>query len=87
MLRPTVSRWAIGIEYKSLTVLLAEFRKQFEKDASEKIGSLDVNGALLLNDLCVFLGLDDKQRREVLGDSAAFVDTLLNAPIDLSAKH
>jgi hypothetical protein len=51
------------------------------------VQGLDLNGALFLNDLCVFLGLGDKQRHQVLGEAAAFVDSVLNTPIDLSVKH
>jgi hypothetical protein len=87
MIQPTVSRFVKGIEYKSLTGLLKDFRQQLERDAGANVNDLELNSALLLNDLCAFLGLGDKQRREVLGKSAAFVDALLNSSIDPAIKH
>lgn len=56
MLEPTVPRWVKGIEYKSLTVLLADFGKHLERESGGSINRLDVNGAELLSDLCWFPG-------------------------------
>ena len=82
MLEPTVPRWVKGLEFKSMTMLLADFRKQLERESGGKIDQLDTNAAELLSDLCIFLGLSDKNRRIVLGnDGAQHVDMIERAPI------
>lgn len=87
MLEPTVSRWVKGIEYKSLTVLLADFRKHLEHEGG-KIDQLDMNTAELLSDLCIFLGLSDENRRRVLGkDGARHVDLIETMPITPTIMH
>ncbi len=40
MLDQTVPRWIKGLEYKSMTVLLADFRKQLERESGEPINQL-----------------------------------------------
>ena len=88
MLEPTVSRWVKGIEYKSLTVLLADFRKQLERESGGTINQLDVNGAELLSDLCRFLGLSEKNRGIVLGkDGAQHVDMIEAVPTNPTVRH
>ena len=88
MLQPTVSRWVKGVECKSKTVLLSDFRKTLERESSGSINRIEGNAACLLSDLCIFLGLSDENRRKVLGsDGARFVDSVLNAPITWPVKH
>jgi hypothetical protein len=88
MFEPTVPRWVKGIEYKSLTVLLADFRKHLERESGSRIEQLDMNSAEILSDLCNFLGLSDKNRRIVLGkDGAQYVDLIEAIPIMPTVKH
>ena len=88
MLQPTISRYVRGIEYKSLTVLLSDFRKTLERESGGSISRLDTNTAEILSDLCIFLGLSDENRRKVLGhDGARFLDSTLDAPINLPVKQ
>ena len=82
MFTPQFGRYIKGVEYASMTALLQDFRRQLEHDSGGPIQELDqMNAAMLINDLCVFLGLSDQNRRKILGAPAAmFVDaTLLNA--------
>jgi hypothetical protein len=77
-----------GVEYFSLTAALKHFRQEVEKGMDEKIQNADVNAALLLSDVCRFIGLSDEKRREVLGKSAAaWVDSLESEPVKLTTKH
>ena len=88
MFEPTIPRWVKGIEYKSLTVLLADFRKQLERESGGNVAQLDMNTAEMLSDLCNFLGLSDKNRRIVLGkDGAQYVDLIETIPIMPTIKH
>jgi len=58
----------------NLTHLLTRFRRQVERDAGQPIETLDLNAALLLSDLCRFMGLPDEGCDRVLGARAvAFV--------------
>ena len=54
---------------KYLTGRLAQFRVDLEKGTGQPIGVLQVNAALLLSDLCRFMGLDEEQHNHVLGKS------------------
>jgi hypothetical protein len=88
MLEPSVPRWIKGLEYKSMTVLLADFRRQLERESGGPINRLDVNGAELLSDLCRFLGLSDKNRRIVLGkDGAQQLDLIEAVPVNPTVRH
>ena len=88
MFEPSMPRFVKGIEYKSMTVLLADFRKRLEGESGGSINRLDVNGAELLSDLCKFLGLADKNRRVVLGkDGARHVDMIETVPIKPTITH
>jgi hypothetical protein len=42
MIQPTVSRFVKGIEYKSLTGLLEDFRQQLERDAGASVDGLEL---------------------------------------------
>ena len=88
MFEPDVPKFVKGLEYKSMTVLLADFRKQLERESGGSINRLDVNGAELLSDLCRFLGLSEKNRGIVLGkDGARHVDMIEAVPINPTVKH
>jgi len=54
-------------ELSSLAQDVMRFRQHLEAEAAEPISALEVNAALLLSDLCQFLGLDTPQRSQVLG--------------------
>ena len=62
---------SMPVEYVSITVLLAGFRRGLERDTGVSIERLDVNAAILLDDVAVCIGLSEKRRREMLGDRAA----------------
>ena len=88
MLEPTVPRFVKGIEYKSMTVLLSDFRKTLERESGGSISRLDTTAAEILTDLCVFLGLSDENRRKVLGqDGTRFIESTLDAPITLPVQQ
>ena len=52
-----------------LTEALAQFRASLEEGTGQPIDALPTNPALLLSDLCRFLGLDEQQHDRVLGAS------------------
>jgi hypothetical protein len=88
MFEPTMPRWVKGVEYRSLTVLLADFRTQLERESGGTIEQLDMNTAEMLSDLCNFLGLSDKNRRIVLGnDGARHVDMIEQTPVMGTIRH
>lgn len=88
MFEPSVPKFVKGLEYKSMTVLLADFRKQLEQESGGSINRLEVNGAELLSDLCRFLGLSEKNRGIVLGkDGARHVDMIEAVPINPTVRH
>ena len=53
-----------------VTSMLADFRQWLEEQLDEPLAFVDLNGALLLSNLCEYLGLDDSQRAQVLGPDA-----------------
>jgi hypothetical protein len=76
-----------GVEYFSLTAALKHFRQQIETGTGAPIQSIEINAALLLADVCTFIGLSDERRREVLGKSAAaFVSSVEDEPVRLPDK-
>jgi hypothetical protein len=88
MLDSSISRTVKGLEYTTMSRLLADFRKQLERDLGARTDQIELNGALLLHDLCVYLKLGDKQRQEVLGrHGTAFVDTVLAASVTTPLHH
>ena len=54
---------------KYMTGKLVQFRASLEQEAEHSIGDLEINAALLLSDLCHFLGLDEQQHDRVLGEA------------------
>jgi hypothetical protein len=78
-----------GVEYFSLTAALKHFRQQVESGTGAPIQTIEINAALLLDDVCKFIGLSEERRREVLGKRAvAFVSSVENEPIKpTDTKH
>jgi hypothetical protein len=60
--------WLDAAISKYLTGRLARFRAELEEGTEQSIGTLQINAALLLSDLCRFLGLDEQQHDYVLGE-------------------
>jgi hypothetical protein len=52
-----------------LTGQLEQFRLKLEAEMNQPIGILETNAALLLSDLCSFLGLAEEQHALVLGSA------------------
>ena len=89
MFTPALGRYIKGVEYASMTSLLQDFRRQLEHDSGGPIQELEqVNAAMLINDLCVFLGLSDQNRRKILGARAAmFVDAAVLETARSALRH
>jgi hypothetical protein len=85
----TPSRYVKAIRYESMTDLLTHFRQTLERANNQSIHELDnVNAAMLLSDLCVFLGLSDQNRRKVLGvTTAAWLDQMMRESAQLTIRH
>ena len=83
------SRYVKAIQYESMTDLLTHFRQTLERENNQSIQELDVvNAAMILSDLCVFLGLSDQNRRKILGARAAtYIDQTLAAQVVQAIKH
>jgi len=83
-----IRRLDASLHYSTVSDLLRDFRKFLERDAAVPVERIELNGALLLNDLCQFLKLGEQQRQKVLGRSAAvYVDTLLDKRVTLPIIH
>ena len=85
----TPSRYVKAIRYESMTDLLTHFRQTLERENNQSIQELDnVNAAMLLSDLCVFLGLSDQNRRKTLGATAStWIDQILVAQAGSTIQH
>ncbi len=83
------SRYVKAIEYASLTDLLTHFRQALERENGKAIEELDsINTAMILSDLCVFLGLSDQNRRKILGAQAVMrIDQTVTAHVDEAVIH
>ena len=83
------SRYVKAIQYASLTDLLTHFRQTLERENGKPINELSqVNAAMLISDLCVFLGLSDQNRRKILGATAAtHIDQTLAAQVGPTIPH
>lgn len=80
--QPQYPQHVKGVEYFSLTAALKHFRQEVEKGTGAPIQTLEMNAALLLDDIAKFIGLSEDRRREVLGKSAAaFVSSVEDEPI------
>ena len=82
LVEPQYPQHIKGVEYFSLTAALKHFRQEVEKGTGAPIQTLEMNAALLLDDIARFIGLSEERRREVLGKSAAaFVSSVEDEPI------
>jgi hypothetical protein len=83
------SRYVKAIQYESMTDLLTHFRQTLERENSQSIQELDaVNAAMILSDLCVFLGLSDQNRRKILGATAStWIDQMMSKSAQLTIRH
>ena len=86
---PTSPRYIKAIEYASMTSLLQDFRRTLEHECGGYIHQLDnVNAAMIISDLCVFLGLSAENRRKILGAQAAtFIDSIMSESARSMVKH
>jgi len=89
MFTPELGPYIKGVEYTSLTSLLQDFRRQLEHASGGPVQELDnVNAAMILSDLCIFLGLSDQNRRRVVGArAAAYIDQTLAAQVGPTIKR
>jgi hypothetical protein len=72
------------VQIFNLSDALAEFRRRLEADAGAPLHDVETNAALVLNDLCAFLGFGETLRAKILGpDAVAFVDRFLESHIQL----
>ncbi|NTU61956.1 MAG: hypothetical protein HGB05_00820 [Chloroflexi bacterium] len=86
--QPQYPQHVKGVEYFSLTTALKHFRQQVESGTGAPIQNIEINAALLLDDVCMFIGLSEEKRREVLGKSAAsFVASVESEPVRLADKR
>ncbi len=75
-----------GVEFFSLSAALAEFRRCLERESGAPIQDMELNAALILNDLCRFLHLGEKQRQQVLGKSAVTcIEAMFDTRVDLKS--
>jgi hypothetical protein len=65
----TNTDWLDKAVSKYLTGRLAQFRASLEEESGQPINAIETDAALLLSDLCRFLGLDEEQHNYVLGGS------------------
>jgi len=89
-LQPNIpSRYVKAIRYESMTNLLTHFRQQLEHENGMPINELsEANAAALISDLCVFLGLSDQNRRQILGAQAVtWIDQLMSESTQLTLRH
>jgi len=68
---PLATRVQPPVHIFNLSDALAEFRTQLERDAGEPLQNIETSAALVLDDLCVFLGFGPALRAKVLGQPAA----------------
>lgn len=72
--------WVDAAIGKYVTGKLRRFRARLEQEAEQSVGDLEVNAALLLSDLCRFLGLDEQQHDYVLGGAGVrYVQEVVDA--------
>jgi hypothetical protein len=68
----------------TMTQQLKRLREEFECDGTS-IADIEIPAALLISDVCQTLGLEDWERREVLGpDAARYVDCVKDVRVRLS---
>lgn len=70
------------VQVFNLSDALAKFRAQLERDAGEPACNITTSVAILLDDLCAFLGFGPEKRAKIIGsesDAAALVEAFLDA--------
>lgn len=68
-----------------LTGQFEQFRVKLEAEMNQPIGALETNAALLLSDLCYFLGLAEEQHAMVLGTAGLdHIVHYLNAKVNVT---
>lgn len=68
-----------------LTGQFEQFRVKLEAEMNQPIGTLETNAALLLSDLCYFLGLAEEQHAAVLGTAGLdHIVHCLNAKVNVT---
>jgi len=72
-----MTRYESPLEEHRLTATLVDFRHKLEAESEEPVGHLELNVAMLLDDLCRFVGLTKEERAKVLGESATSIAHLL----------
>jgi hypothetical protein len=88
VVQPQYPQHIKGVEYKSMTACLMHFRQLFEKYTNTPIQETNVNAAVLLADVAVFIGLSNERVRDVMGESAyRFVEAVDNARVEAAIKH
>ncbi len=76
-IQPQYPQHIKGVEYFSMTKCLKHFRETVEKETGAPIQTIEMNLALILSDICRWVGLSEERRAEVLGKSAtAFVASI-----------
>ena len=76
-----------GVETANLSDLLADFRRQLEQDAGGvPLDQVTTSPALVLYDLCVFLGFSLRLQAKVVGPSADRVEDFLSSRFGLYAR-
>jgi len=77
------------VEFVSLTQELRRFRQRLETEAEgTPLHLLEVNAADLLSDLCLHLGLGQKQHDEILGvNNVRYLEAVRTQPVSLTVKH
>ena len=80
--QPTIE-FASPLASHKLVATLSTFREQLERDSGEPLQHLELNVALLLDDLCRFLQMNDQQRQQVLGQSAKHPSAILGECVTL----
>jgi hypothetical protein len=72
------------VQIFNLSDALAEFRAQLERDAGVPLQDIETSAALVLDDLCIFLGFSETLRAKVVGrEAAAFVEQFIESKICL----
>jgi hypothetical protein len=75
------------VQIFNLSDELAKFRAQLEHEAGAPLQEIELNAALLLDDLCAFLEFGETQRAKIMGPTAiAFVDRFLGPEPDVHAE-
>ncbi len=86
--RPQYPQYIKAVEYQSMTACLMHFRQLFEKYTDIPIQEANVNAAVFLADVAVFIGLSNERVRDVMGESAyTFVEMIENARVRGTTNH